>query len=64
MNTIDLLNQIKKKIRERKAEIAQDMVDGRMADINQYQKNVGIAEGLEQSCEIVDETLNKINKEM
>jgi len=40
------------------------MVDGRMADINQYQKNVGIAEGLEQSCEIVDETLNKINKEM
>jgi hypothetical protein len=40
------------------------MVEGRMTDYTQYQKNVGIAEGLEQSCEIIDETLKQIDKEM
>jgi len=40
------------------------MVEGRMTDHTQYQKNVGIAEGLEQSCEIIDETLKQIDKEM
>jgi len=35
-----------------------------MTDYTQYQKNVGIAEGLEQSCEIIDETLKQIDKEM
>ena len=40
------------------------MVEGRMADFNQYHKNDGISEGLEQSCEIIDETLKQIDKEM
>ena len=35
-----------------------------MTDYTQYQKYVGIAEGLEQSCEIIDETLKQIDKEM
>ena len=37
------------------------MVDGRMSDFQSYQKNVGIAQGLEESCEIIDETLKQIN---
>tara|TARA_R100001129_G_scaffold152046_2_gene114470 strand:+ start:1143 stop:1265 length:123 start_codon:yes stop_codon:yes gene_type:complete len=40
------------------------MVSGRMTDINQYQKAVGIAEGLEQASETIDETLKKLNEEM
>mgnify|MGYP003125942691 FL=1 len=39
------------------------MVDGRISDFNQYHRNVGIAEGLEQSLEIIDETLKKLNEE-
>ena len=64
MNTIDLLNQIKKNLQERKQQIANDMVLGRMSDHIQYQKAVGVAEGLEQSSEIIDETLKKLDKEM
>ena len=64
MNTIDLLNQIKKNLKEKKANIASDMVSGRMTDINQYQKAVGIADGLEQASETIDETLKKLNEEM
>lgn len=64
MNTIELLNLIKKKLKEKKAEIAFDMVEGRMTDFNQYHKNVGMSEGLEVSSEIIDETIKQIDKEM
>ena len=64
MNTIDLLNLIKKKLKERKAEKAHDMVEGRMTDFNQYHKSVGVSQGLEESCDIIDETLKQIDKEM
>ena len=37
-----------KNLKERKQQIANDMVEGRMSDHIQYQKAVGIAEGLEQ----------------
>ena len=40
------------------------MVLGRMSDHIQYQKAVGIAEGLEQASETIDETLKKLNEEM
>ena len=40
------------------------MVEGRMSDHIQYQKAVGIAEGLEQATEIINETLTKLDKEM
>ena len=40
------------------------MILGRMSDHIQYQKAVGVAEGLEQSSEIIDETLRKLDKEM
>lgn len=33
-----------------------------MSDFQTYQKNVGVAEGLEQSCEIIDEMLKKLNE--
>jgi hypothetical protein len=39
------------------------MVDGRMTDMNAYQKNVGIAEGLMQSSEVIRETLKTLNEE-
>ena len=64
MNQLDILRLITKKLKERKQQIANEMVEGRMADFNQYHKNVGISEGLEQSCEIIDETLKQIDKEM
>ena len=61
MNTMDLLNLIKKNLQKKKAEIANQMVDGRMSDFQSYQKNVGIAQGLDDSCEVIDETIKQIN---
>lgn len=39
------------------------MVEGRMSDFQAYQKNVGIAEGLEQACEIIDEVVKTLDEE-
>ncbi len=61
MNTTDLLKQIKKNLLKKKAEIAEIMVEGRISDFQAYHKNVGIAQGLEESCEIIDETIKQIN---
>ena len=47
----------------KKSTIANDMVEGRMSDFSLYQKNVGIAEGLEQASEIIDETLKQLDEE-
>jgi len=41
MTTSDLLQQIRKNLEKRRLEIAEDMVDGRMADMNAYQKKSG-----------------------
>ena len=38
------------------------MVEGRMSDFSAYHTNVGVAEGLEQACEIIDDVLKKINE--
>lgn len=57
------MNRIKKNLKEKKATIASDMVEGRMSDFEAYHRNVGIAEGLEQASEIIDETLKKLNEE-
>ena len=38
------------------------MVEGRMSDFQSYQKNVGIAEGLEQACEIIDEVVKTLDE--
>jgi CRISPR/Cas system-associated endonuclease Cas1 len=63
MTTSDLLQQIRKNLEKRRLEIAEDMVDGRMTDMNAYHKNVGIAEGLMQSSEVIRETLKTLNEE-
>ena len=63
MTTSDLLQQIRKNLEKRRLEIAEDMVDGRMTDMNAYHKNVGISEGLMQASEVIRETLKKINEE-
>ena len=54
---------IQRNLKERKTTIASDMVEGRMSDFNQYHKNVGIAEGLEQASEIINETIKHFNEE-
>ena len=54
---------IKKNLKEKKSTIANDMGEGRMSDFSLYQKNVGIAEGLEQASEIIDETLKQLDEE-
>lgn len=63
MTTSDLLQQIRNNLEKRRLEIAEGMVDGRMADFNAYQKNVGIAEGLMQASEVIRETLKTLNEE-
>jgi|TARA_R110000796_G_C14265567_1_gene400539 CRISPR/Cas system-associated endonuclease Cas1 len=63
MTVSDLLQQIRKNLEKRRLEIAEDMVDGRMTDINAYHKNVGIAEGLMQASEVIRETIKNINEE-
>jgi len=63
MTVSDLLQQIRKNLENKRLEIAESMVDGRMTDLNAYQKNVGIAEGLVQASEIIRETLKNINEE-
>ena len=62
MTVTDLLKTIKELIRKQKAAIANDMVEGRMTDFSAYHKNVGVAEGLEQACEIIDDMLKKLNE--
>ncbi len=61
MNTMDLLNLIKKNLEKKKAEIANHMIDGRMSDFQSYQKNVGIAQGIDEACAVIDETIKQIN---
>jgi len=61
MNTMDLLSLIKKNLQKKKAEIAENMIDGRMSDFQSYQKNVGIAQGIDDACSIIDETIKQIN---
>jgi CRISPR/Cas system-associated endonuclease Cas1 len=63
MTVTDLLNQIKKNLKERRLEIAESLIQGRVSDFESYQKNVGIAEGLQQASEVINETLNKLNEE-
>ena len=63
MTTSDLLQQIRKNLEQRRREIAEGMVDGRMTDFNAYHKNVGISEGLMQASEVIRETLKKLNEE-
>ena len=62
MTVTDLLKTIKELIRKQKAAIANDMVEGRMSDFSAYHKNVGVAEGLEQACEIIDDMMKKLNE--
>jgi|TARA_R110000796_G_scaffold132372_1_gene247828 CRISPR/Cas system-associated endonuclease Cas1 len=63
MTVTDLLNQIKKNLREKRLEIAESLIQGRVSDFESYQKNVGIAEGLEQASEIIGETLKKLEED-
>tara|TARA_R110000803_G_scaffold69820_2_gene132293 strand:+ start:276 stop:473 length:198 start_codon:yes stop_codon:yes gene_type:complete len=62
MTVTDLLKTIKKRLLEQKLTIANEMVEGRISDFYAYQKNVGVAEGLEQSCEIIDEMMKKLDE--
>lgn len=39
------------------------MIEGRISDFNQYQKNVGIAEGLKRSINTIDDVFKKLNRE-
>ena len=63
MNTVELLKRIKKKLREQRSAIAEKMIEGRETDFHSYQKDVGLAQGLEDACAIIDETLTKIDEE-
>jgi CRISPR/Cas system-associated endonuclease Cas1 len=62
MNTIELLKKIKLNLREKKSAIAEKMIEGRISDFQSYSRDVGIAQGLEDACVIIDETLNKLDE--
>ena len=62
MTLSDLLREMKLSIKKEKKAIATEMVEGRMSDFSAYNRNVGVAEGLEQACDIIDETLKNINE--
>lgn len=62
MNTIELLKTIKKNLRQKKSAIAEKMIEGRETDFHSYQKDVGIAQGLEEACVTIDETLTKLDE--
>ncbi|MBC44087.1 MAG: hypothetical protein CML19_17865 [Pusillimonas sp.] len=63
MTITDLLRQIKKNLSNKRLEIAESMIEGRISDFQSYQKHIGIAEGLQQASEIVDDTLKKLDEE-
>jgi hypothetical protein len=63
MTVTDLLNSIKAHLKKQKVEIANGMVEGRIADFQAYQKHVGIAEGLEIACGVIDEIFKQLDKE-
>jgi CRISPR/Cas system-associated endonuclease Cas1 len=63
MTVTDLLQQIKKNLKGKRLEIAESLVQGRISDFGSYQKYVGIAEGLEQASEIINETLKKLEED-
>ena len=63
MNTMELLKKIKKNLREKKSALAEKMIEGRETDFQSYQKDVGIAQGLEDACAMIDETLIKLDRE-
>ena len=63
MNTMELLKKLKKNLREKKSALAEKMIEGRETDFQSYQKDVGIAQGLEDACAMIDETLIKLDRE-
>jgi hypothetical protein len=63
MTIKELLERIKKQLQTRKSQLASDMVEGRISDLNHYHKSVGIAEGLVIAQDIIDEILKQMEKE-
>ena len=63
MTVTDLLQRIKQNLETERLAIAEKMVLGRETDFLSYQKDVGIAEGLNQASDIISETMKKINEE-
>ena len=63
MTISDLLQQIRSNLEKRRLEIADGMLRGRMSDFEAYQKNVGIAEGLEQAADVIHDTIKTLNEE-
>ena len=63
MTIKELLNRVKLELHKRKNQLANEMIEGRISDLNHYHKSVGIAEGLMISQNVIDETLEKIEKE-
>jgi|TARA_R110000803_G_scaffold58302_2_gene116528 hypothetical protein len=63
MTITDLLQKIKDNLKRERLEIAEKMVLGRETDFGSYQKDVGVAEGLQRSSDLIDETLKNFNSE-
>jgi len=63
MTITDLLQKIKDNLEKERLEIAEKMLLGREGDFEAYQRDVGVAEGLQRSSDIIDKTLKNFNEE-
>jgi|TARA_S200002703_G_C3770380_1_gene237182 hypothetical protein len=63
MTITDLLQKIKDNLKKERLEIAEKMLLGREVDFGAYQKDVGVAEGLQRSADLIDETFKNFNEE-
>ena len=63
MTITDLLDRIKRTLKEEQSAIAEGMLLGRMQDFEAYKKSVGIAEGLERAYMIIDEVMKKLDED-
>lgn len=54
---------MKTKLQTRKKQLSEEMIEGRISDLNHYHKNVGIAEGLMIAQDVIDDTLKKMDEE-
>ena len=63
MTLTELMRIVKKRLLDQKTAIASDMVEGRMGNFDGYTRNVGVAQGLQMSCDIMDEMIKKLNEE-
>ena len=53
----------KESLEQKRKNLANELIEGRASDFAQYQKNVGIGEGLKLAINDIDDIFKKLNRE-